>query len=245
MKCTTARSRASTARPLRLSIPDENRLQECEISDAHARHRRAREARLLGRSGLQHLLRTLTEAQCARHCRKKIMEWEAKKTGASVRAAYEHPFLVRLCHWINSVALLVLIASGLRIFRAFPSFGPKIPQANFVECPGAIHAWRLARRRAAMAFHFPVDLRRHRPALHLLRNFQRELPPGAVHAARYSRRLADGAALFFLRSQAGAQRAVQSAAKAGVHFGHPSRRAVRPHRHGPLSPGAILLAGPG
>ncbi len=65
----------------------------------------------------------------------KILEWEAKKSGAPVRAAYEHPFLVRLCHWINSVALLVLIASGLRIFRAFPSFGPKIPQENFVNVP--------------------------------------------------------------------------------------------------------------
>ncbi|MGB9334613.1 MAG: hypothetical protein WCB14_06365, partial [Candidatus Acidiferrales bacterium] len=54
---------------------------------------------------------------------KKITTWEARKGGVEVRAAYEHPFLVRLCHWINSVALLVLIASGLRIFRAFPSFG--------------------------------------------------------------------------------------------------------------------------
>jgi Ni/Fe-hydrogenase b-type cytochrome subunit len=69
---------------------------------------------------------------------KKIMTWEAKKSGASFRAAYEHPYLVRLCHWINSVALLVLIASGLRIFRAFPSFGPKIPQKDFIHIPAQL-----------------------------------------------------------------------------------------------------------
>jgi Ni/Fe-hydrogenase b-type cytochrome subunit len=65
----------------------------------------------------------------------RILTWEAKKSGAQVRAAYEHPFLVRLCHWTNSVALLVLIASGLRIFRAFPSFGPKIPQHDLINIP--------------------------------------------------------------------------------------------------------------
>ena len=65
----------------------------------------------------------------------RIMTWEAKKSGAQVQAAYEHPFLVRLCHWTNSVALVVLIASGLRIFRAFPSFGPKIPQHDLINIP--------------------------------------------------------------------------------------------------------------
>jgi len=65
----------------------------------------------------------------------RIITWEPKKSGAQTLAAYEHPFLVRLCHWINSVALLVLIASGLRIFRAFPSFGPKIPQHDLINIP--------------------------------------------------------------------------------------------------------------
>ena len=65
----------------------------------------------------------------------RILTWEAKKSGAQVLAAYEHPFLVRLCHWTNSVALVVLIASGLRIFRAFPSFEPKIPQHDLINIP--------------------------------------------------------------------------------------------------------------
>ena len=66
---------------------------------------------------------------------KKIMVWESRKTGMAARAAYEHPFVIRLCHWLNSVSLLVLIASGLRIYLAFPSFGPKIPQQNFIAIP--------------------------------------------------------------------------------------------------------------
>jgi Ni/Fe-hydrogenase b-type cytochrome subunit len=53
------------------------------------------------------------------------------------RAAYEHPLIVRLCHWINTVALFVMVGSGLQIFRAFPSFGAKIPQKDLLHWPKA------------------------------------------------------------------------------------------------------------
>jgi thiosulfate reductase cytochrome b subunit len=43
---------------------------------------------------------------------------------------YEHPWAVRFTHWVNAVAVTVLTLSGLQIFRAFPSFGPKIPQTD-------------------------------------------------------------------------------------------------------------------
>src|SRR6266581_664427 len=59
------------------------------------------------------------------------------KTGAISEAVYEHPFIVRLCHWVNAVALLVLVFSGLQIFRAFPSFGAKIPQKDLLHWPKA------------------------------------------------------------------------------------------------------------
>lgn len=49
----------------------------------------------------------------------------------TVTVAYEHPFAVRLAHWVGGVAVVVMITSGLQIFRAFPSFGPKLPQQNF------------------------------------------------------------------------------------------------------------------
>ena len=57
---------------------------------------------------------------------------------ARTTSAYEHPWVVRFAHWANAVALLVMIASGLQIFRAFPSFGPKIPQNNFYVPPKSV-----------------------------------------------------------------------------------------------------------
>src|SRR5205814_3681855 len=54
---------------------------------------------------------------------------------ATVLAAYEHPWAVRFTHWMNAASIFVLATSGLQIFRAFPSFGPKIPQDNFMNVP--------------------------------------------------------------------------------------------------------------
>jgi Ni/Fe-hydrogenase b-type cytochrome subunit len=55
-----------------------------------------------------------------------------------VRAAYEHPLAIRLTHWVNAISLFVLVASGLRIFRAFPSFGPKIPEKVLIDVPKSL-----------------------------------------------------------------------------------------------------------
>jgi Ni/Fe-hydrogenase b-type cytochrome subunit len=49
------------------------------------------------------------------------------------RPIYEHPRAVRLSHWANAVTVIVLAMSGLQIFTAFPSFGPKIPQKDLLE----------------------------------------------------------------------------------------------------------------
>jgi thiosulfate reductase cytochrome b subunit len=51
------------------------------------------------------------------------------------RAAYQHPLAIRLTHWTAAVAIVVLIMSGLQIFMAFPSFGPKIPQRDLLHVP--------------------------------------------------------------------------------------------------------------
>jgi Ni/Fe-hydrogenase b-type cytochrome subunit len=70
----------------------------------------------------------------------------------TITVSYEHPFIVRLAHWLNAVALFVMITSGLRIFRAFPSFGPKIPQQNFwIPAPGITLGGWLA---GAIQWHF-------------------------------------------------------------------------------------------
>src|SRR5258708_30401495 len=58
---------------------------------------------------------------------------EVMPTPTTVRPVYEHPWVVRLCHWTNAIALTVLTLSGLRIFDAFPSFGSKIPEHDLIE----------------------------------------------------------------------------------------------------------------
>ena len=67
----------------------------------------------------------------------KNAEGEEEAPVVLARAVYEHPFLVRLCHWINAVALFVMVGSGLQIFRAFPSFGAKIPENDLLHWPKA------------------------------------------------------------------------------------------------------------
>lgn len=58
-------------------------------------------------------------------------------------AAYEHPFAVRLTHWLNAIALFVMAGSGLRIYLAFPAFGDKLPPHDFFRFPArySIGGW--------------------------------------------------------------------------------------------------------
>jgi thiosulfate reductase cytochrome b subunit len=43
--------------------------------------------------------------------------------------AYQHPVIVRVTHWLNFIALLIMVSSGLRIFNASPLFDFKFPHA--------------------------------------------------------------------------------------------------------------------
>jgi thiosulfate reductase cytochrome b subunit len=65
------------------------------------------------------------------------LEIEDAKTGKITEAVYEHPFIVRFCHWVNAVSLFIMVGSGMQIFRAFPSFGAKIPQHDLLNWPKA------------------------------------------------------------------------------------------------------------
>ncbi len=40
---------------------------------------------------------------------------------------YQHPLLIRLTHWINFIALAIMITSGLRIYNASPLWNFSIP----------------------------------------------------------------------------------------------------------------------
>ena len=67
----------------------------------------------------------------------EIIRTTGDETEVVGRAAYEHPLVVRLCHWVNAISLFVMVGSGLQIFRAFPSFGAKIPQKDLLDWPKA------------------------------------------------------------------------------------------------------------
>ena len=60
------------------------------------------------------------------------------KTGTVTKAVREHPLIVRWCHWVNAISLFVMVGSGLQIFRAFPSFGPKLPEKDLIDLPRAL-----------------------------------------------------------------------------------------------------------
>ena len=66
-----------------------------------------------------------------------VLEIMSEKGDTVTTAVYEHPLVVRLCHWLNAISLFVLAGSGLQIFRAFPSFGPKVPQHVLINWPKA------------------------------------------------------------------------------------------------------------
>ncbi len=57
------------------------------------------------------------------------------RSGERFIAVYEQPAVVRWTHWLSAIALFILIGSGVQIFFAFPSFGPKIPQQNLFHVP--------------------------------------------------------------------------------------------------------------
>jgi Ni/Fe-hydrogenase b-type cytochrome subunit len=69
--------------------------------------------------------------------REAVLEILSDKGDAVTTAVYEHPLVVRLCHWLSAISLFVLAGSGLQIFRAFPSFGPKVPQHVLIHWPKA------------------------------------------------------------------------------------------------------------
>ncbi len=42
---------------------------------------------------------------------------------------YQHPFIIRATHWINFIALGIMVMSGLRIYNASPLFDFRFPSA--------------------------------------------------------------------------------------------------------------------
>src|ERR1700754_3522555 len=51
------------------------------------------------------------------------------------RPRSEHPWTVRITHWLSALSMAVLVASGLEIYAAFPAFGEKIPERDVFVPP--------------------------------------------------------------------------------------------------------------
>lgn len=49
----------------------------------------------------------------------------ATATLASPGVVHRHHWVVRLTHWVNAIAITVMIGSGLRIFNAYPAFAAR------------------------------------------------------------------------------------------------------------------------
>ena len=75
-----------------------------------------------------------------------------------------HHAVVRITHWVNVVALTIMVGSGLRIFNAYPAFARRgeIVLLLSVRAPTdsrRAHVRRLARRRAELALRDDVGAR--------------------------------------------------------------------------------------
>src|SRR5262249_41056029 len=68
-------------------------------------------------------------------CRERVIVLRDEKLNRLRLTRYEHPYLVRLTHWIIAVSTVIMILSGVEIFRAFPSFGGKVPEYDLVSIP--------------------------------------------------------------------------------------------------------------
>jgi thiosulfate reductase cytochrome b subunit len=45
----------------------------------------------------------------------------------NVRKEFQHPLVIRCTHWVNFIALAIMVSSGLRIYNASPVFEFRIP----------------------------------------------------------------------------------------------------------------------
>ncbi len=45
----------------------------------------------------------------------------------NIEKEFHHPLIIRITHWLNAIALLIMISSGFRIYNASPVFDFRIP----------------------------------------------------------------------------------------------------------------------
>ena len=158
----------------------------------------------------------------------------AKPIERRVAATYEHPWVVRITHWFSAATIFVMVTSGLRIFRAFPSFGPKIPQHDLIDVPRALTlgGWL----GGALQWHFTfMWIFLGAGVLYLLYQFLSGHYKTVLFMPRDIRGVWPMARHYFLFGpKPTCDRPIQSAAETGVHLDHTVR-----HRFGADRPGAL------
>ena len=45
------------------------------------------------------------------------------------RKEYQHPLIIRITHWVNFIALCLMVTSGMRIYNASPIWNFEFPPA--------------------------------------------------------------------------------------------------------------------
>ena len=109
-----------------------------------------------------------------------------------------HHAVVRITHWVNVVALTIMVGSGLRIFNAYPAFARRARRSAAIRSseqpiPARAHVRRLARRRAQLALRDDVGARRERPRLPRLHLSARRMARSRAAPRHRPRRVGDGA----------------------------------------------------
>lgn len=59
------------------------------------------------------------------------------QNGVTLRS-YEHPWLIRLLHWLMVGTFFAMAGSGLEILAAFPMFGSKLPEKASLTVPSSL-----------------------------------------------------------------------------------------------------------
>src|SRR5262249_52446749 len=129
---------AADERPWRAAAPAPAGQAWLQVEQARllaARHQRpASGARLLGGPGVllvrRHLMGTMSTRSGL-----PVTVVAVERGDSEELAAREHPWLVRMAHWLSAVSVTVMTLSGLQIFMAFPSFGDKIPESDLLYVP--------------------------------------------------------------------------------------------------------------
>ena len=138
----------------------------------------------------------------------EIVRTKADETETVERAVYEHPLVVRLCHWLNAISLFVMVGSGLADFPGFSELWRQDSAEGFIHLAEIVCHRGMAGWRAAMAPDVHVDLHRDWSDVSRVSDFQWQLSAGLVYASGHSRSVADGEALFLFWAEASAARSL-------------------------------------